>query len=468
MRTVDILDDYMTRNVQQTNDEMVALYDREETPVSSQVRYLSSIVYALLSHCTAGSALATVNKAVSGDQMNGYEAFRHLNDHYAMNDTNRALVSFNKIANLKLHGDDLQAQLIAWEKEVATYERSMETTFSEKYKLHAVINGTTGSLHSHLSYHLRSITTYQQLRQMIFDHQSMMSLHRTTRTPSRHTADHGGPTPMEIDAYYKGKKGKGKGKGYSKGKSKGKGYQKGKGKGKGKGTGKGYGKPGSMTGAGAPTGKGKGKGKNGGCHNCGSTDHWLRDCPHNRGVYGFGQDFTYDEFYQDYEDSYDYQDYPWPEEDYEGWDPGWDWSTEWTTDDWDANVNYLGDQNYQTAQWTTSSWEPLPSAPAPAPADPAAASSSSPTTASQSPSAPTSSDGRPIGGAAFTTEPGSVVKVAPTIGRPSAVVGADGDCEAVVGEDEEAAAGSAGAVAGVEKTVFGSGSQLLAVQGAVW
>ena len=210
MRTVDILDDYMSRNVQQTNDDMVALYDREETPVSSQVRYLSSIVYALLSHCTAGSALATVNKAVSGDQMNGYEAFRHLNDHYAMNDTNRALVSFNKIANLKLHGDDLQAQLIAWEKEVATYERSMETTFSEKYKLHAVINGTTGSLHSHLSYHLRSITTYQQLRQMIFDHQSMMSLHRTTRTPSRHTADHGGPTPMEIDAYYKGKKGYGK------------------------------------------------------------------------------------------------------------------------------------------------------------------------------------------------------------------------------------------------------------------
>ena len=50
MRTVDILDDYMIRNVQQSNDDMVALYDREETPVSSQVRYLSSIVYALLSH----------------------------------------------------------------------------------------------------------------------------------------------------------------------------------------------------------------------------------------------------------------------------------------------------------------------------------------------------------------------------------------------------------------------------------
>ena len=61
-------------------------------------------------------------------------------------------------------------------------------------------------------------------------------------------------------------------------------------------------------------------------------------------------------------------------------------------------------------------------------------------------------------------EPGSVVKVAPTIGRPSALVGADGDCEAVVVEDEEAAAGSAGAGAGADS----SGSQLLDVQGAVW
>ena len=61
-------------------------------------------------------------------------------------------------------------------------------------------------------------------------------------------------------------------------------------------------------------------------------------------------------------------------------------------------------------------------------------------------------------------EPGSVAKAAPTIGRPSEVVGADGDCEAVVGEDEEAAAGSAGAGAGAD----GSGSQLSAVQGEVW
>ena len=58
-------------------------------------------------------------------------------------------------------------------------------------------------------------------------------------------------------------------------------------------------------------------------------------------------------------------------------------------------------------------------------------------------------------------EPGSVAKVAPTIGRPSAVVGADGDCEVVAGGDEEAAAGSAGAV-------LGSGSQLLVAHGGFW
>ena len=38
----------------------------------------------------------------------------------------------------------------------------------------------------------------------------------------------------------------------------------------------------------------------------------------------------------------------------------WDWPTEWATDDWDANVNYVGDQKYQTHSWTTRSWEPLP------------------------------------------------------------------------------------------------------------
>ena len=58
-------------------------------------------------------------------------------------------------------------------------------------------------------------------------------------------------------------------------------------------------------------------------------------------------------------------------------------------------------------------------------------------------------------------EPGSVAKVAPTIGRPSAVVGADGDCEAVVGEVEEAAAESAAAAPG-------SGSQLVVTQGGFW
>ena len=61
-------------------------------------------------------------------------------------------------------------------------------------------------------------------------------------------------------------------------------------------------------------------------------------------------------------------------------------------------------------------------------------------------------------------EPGSVAKVAPTIGRPSAVVGADGDCEAVAGEVEQAAVGSVGAV----KAVLGSGSQLLVIHGGFW
>ena len=92
MRTVDILDDYMTRNLSQDLDTMTARYDNDQTTANSQVRYLASIVYALLSHCTSGAALATVNKA-TGDSLNGYEAFRHLNEHYAMNDTNKALVS---------------------------------------------------------------------------------------------------------------------------------------------------------------------------------------------------------------------------------------------------------------------------------------------------------------------------------------------------------------------------------------
>ena len=204
---------------------------------------------------------------------------------------------------------------IEFEQLVSQYESSSGNTYPGDLKAATILRCSPQRIREYLQLSLKEDLSYADIREAVLAHErvtkgfSAEHILKQVQAPG----DPDTSAPMEIDRIYKGGKeqeGKGK-KGDSRGKGRGAfgsgfpwGYGRGKGKGKqqkGKSKGK---KGGGKKGSGKAKGKHKGQegDSSGGCHTCGDTRHWARECP-NRGrvnqvSWDIGEENSGDEWHQ--------------------------------------------------------------------------------------------------------------------------------------------------------------------------
>ena len=225
----------------------------------------SHIYGALIATCQ-NKALTIVRKAGAGE---GLEAYRLLLLRYDARSRQTRVMRLLEVLAFNFKSDCLLDSLESFEQLVVTYEKESSKTLDDDLKIGIVIKGIeTGSLREHLLLHSERADTYELFREEI---DTIARAQHASLMPSQ---------PMDLSAFVKGGKAKGKGKGGA-GKSMTQAFQ---------GDCNNCGKPGHKkqdcrsAGGGAhkhsnsgPPGKQQ-HGNNKVCYKCGGTNHFAREC----------------------------------------------------------------------------------------------------------------------------------------------------------------------------------------------
>ena len=338
------------------------LVDTELVKFSRQLHYL-------LTQITSESARLVVR---GNTELNGFESWRLLARRFSLPGTALDISLLTRVLEFKFRPDHFEQDYSEWETLKARYERQSGSALPDSILVATLLSKTTGALQQHLRLNVRSLDTYETVRNVI-----------TAYYQSRHVTgfrilSDTGPAPMDVGAMWQ-RKGKGRGKwsplgkgvkGKGKGKGKGRlpsfGQLKGKSKGKGKWFPTGKGKSGGKT----HTGKGKDRVR---CWKCGQHGHFEKDCKNVAAVTEESEEL-YDEndWTNDGTDYYveDWMD--WTGALTDDWSYGFD--HDWTQSDWYDDSDWCDYGWYDNWTWSSGSDSVGPSALS-QPQQPAASSS---------------------------------------------------------------------------------------------
>ena len=328
--TAQIIDDALERL--EANE--IELVDAELVKFSRQLHYL-------LTQITSESAQLVVRGNV---EMNGFESWRLLARRFSQPGTALDISLLTRVLEFKFRPDQFEQDYSEWEILKARYARQSGTALPDSMPVATLLRKTTGALQQHLRLNVRSLVTYDTVRNVI------TAYYQSRHVTGFRSLSDTGPVPMDIGCVWQRQgmkggrskgpdlKGKGKGKfpfGPLKGKRKGKakwcplGKDKGKGKGKSKG------------GKSAHTGKGKDVRRK--YWNCGQYGRLEKECKNVAAVTEENE-----ELYGD-----------WTNDVTEYYDEDWmDW-TGALTDDWSYGFGYDWTQLdwYDDSDWYDYGWK---------------------------------------------------------------------------------------------------------------
>ena len=236
------------------------------------IEQLDAQVYALLQTLCEREAFSIVR---SSGKNRGFESWRKLLRRFDPTTGGRRramlrhILNPNKITKI----EELSAALEQWEELVRQYESRKKADgtrhqLDEEIKVSVLEHLCPPEIERHLQLNRTRYSNYTDVRQELVTYLET-KLGSKIKNFTLTGGDNGGPQPMDVGAFEKGGKSKGKHKG-KKGDGK-KGNSKGKG---GKGSPKGKGGKNS----GGSGGSGKGSKETRACHNCGKTGHLQKDC----------------------------------------------------------------------------------------------------------------------------------------------------------------------------------------------
>ena len=213
--------------------------------VHTELVKFSRQLHYLLTQITSESARLVVR---GNTELNGFESWRLLARRFSLPGTALDISVLTRVLEFKFRPDHFEQDYSEWETLKARYERQSGSALPDSILVASLLSKTTGALQQHLRLNVRSLDTYETVRNVI------TAYYQSRHVTGFRSLSDTGPAPMDVGAMWQ-RKGKGRGKWPPLGKGlKGEGRGKGRGKlptfsqlkGKSKGKGKWF-----------PTGKGK-------------------------------------------------------------------------------------------------------------------------------------------------------------------------------------------------------------------
>ena len=190
-------------------DDAVQTIEDNAVELTGLVAFRRQLHY-LLSLITKNSARLVVRGNLG---LNGFETWRLLSRRFALPCTAHNISLLTKVLEFRFRTEHFEQDYTEWEQLKNRYERQTGTALPDSILVATLLNKTSGSLQRHLRLNVRTLDTYDTVRNVILDYYQ-----------SRHVVKSDTQTPMDIGAMWKkgtGKgrvglyplKGKGKGKG---------------------------------------------------------------------------------------------------------------------------------------------------------------------------------------------------------------------------------------------------------------
>ena len=156
-------------------------------------RKLSTQLYYILVMLVKGRALDVVQNTGPGE---GAEAMRRLEKMFHPRVASRFVGTLSLILNTRFSGEDLEAELEAFEKTIRRYEQESSKSIDDEMLMGIIINGTQdNSIRDHVIRNASRLTSYQSVRA------ELLEMSRTSRVLAQM------PSPMEIGAVPQRQKG---------------------------------------------------------------------------------------------------------------------------------------------------------------------------------------------------------------------------------------------------------------------
>ena len=338
-----VLENAEVATAQITDDALERLEANETELVDTELVKFSRQLHYLLTQITSESARLVVRGNV---EMNGFESWRLLARRFSLPGTALDISLLTRVLEFKFRTEQFEQDFSEWETLKARYERQSGTALPDSILVATLLNKTSGTLQQHLRLNVRSLDTYETVRNVI------TAYYQSRHVTGFRSLSDTGPAPMEIGGVWQ-RKGMKSGRGKSphwKGKGRGKapfGPLKGKGESKGKrwfplsngnwkGKGRGKAPFNSLKGA-------KRKETRPRCRNCGQHGHVEKDCRNVAAVTEENEEL-YDDWTNDVTEYYDEDWMDWTGALTDDWSYGFDY--DWTQLDW------FDDSDWYDYGWT--------------------------------------------------------------------------------------------------------------------
>ena len=176
-------------------DELLERMQRDNARfVDAGLARFSRQLHYLLAQLTADSARLVIRGHV---ELNGLESWRLLSTRFSLPRTALDISLLTKVLEFRFRPDHFEQDYSEWETLKARYEKQTGAALPDNILVATLLNRTAGPLQQHLRLNVRTMDTYDTVRDVI-----------TAYYQSRHirnfrTVDTGGPAPMDVGALWR-------------------------------------------------------------------------------------------------------------------------------------------------------------------------------------------------------------------------------------------------------------------------
>ena len=184
-----VLEDAEVATAQITDDALERLETNETEFVDTELVKFSRQLHDLLTQITSESARLVVRGNV---EVKGFESWRLLARRFSLPGTALDINLLTRVLEFKFRTEQFEQDFSEWETLKARYERQSGTALPDSILAATLLNKTSGTLQQHLRLNVRSLDTYDTVRNVI------TAYYQSRHVTGFRSLSDTGPAPMDM------------------------------------------------------------------------------------------------------------------------------------------------------------------------------------------------------------------------------------------------------------------------------